>query len=59
MEKISATDARRRFGAFLKRVDEAPLSITKDNREVAVAISSSVYAELVERTRGRDSEPTT
>jgi len=58
MEEISVTGARRQFGTFLKRLNEAPLSITKNNREVAVAISASAYAELLARA-GRDPQTTT
>jgi len=58
MEEISVTGVRRQFGAFLKKVDEAPLSIIKNNKEVAVAISASAYAELLARA-GRDPQATT
>jgi prevent-host-death family protein len=54
MDEIRVTDARRRFGAFLRKVDEAPLSITKGGKEIAVATSAAEYREMLARKAERE-----
>ena len=46
MKIVTATDARKSFGALLTAVKSEPVTIQRTNTDVAVLISSQRYQEL-------------
>lgn len=48
MKTINATEAQKQFGALLDSALNAPISITKHSREIAVLVSSQRFHQLVE-----------
>lgn len=50
MAKMTATDAKNKFGQLLDMAQAEPVAIEKNGREVAYVISAEQYASLVDRT---------
>jgi prevent-host-death family protein len=48
MTSFSATDAKNKFGVVLDAAQRAPVTITKQGRQVAVVLSQADYEHLVE-----------
>ena len=46
MKTITSTEARQNFSAVISTVEENPVTISKQDKEVAVIISSTRYKEL-------------
>jgi len=46
MKTITSTEARKSFSAVISRVEDGPVAISKQDKDVAVIISSSRYKEL-------------
>lgn len=46
MKTITSTEARQSFSSVISEVENEPVSISKQNKEVAVIISSARYKEL-------------
>ncbi len=46
MKTITSTEARQNFSAVISAVEENPVTISKQDKEVAVIISSARYQEL-------------
>jgi len=46
MKTITSTEARQNFSAVISTVEESPVTISKQDKEVAVIISSTRYKEL-------------
>lgn len=46
MKKITSTEARQNFSAVISSVEESPVTISKQDKDVAVIISSDRYQEL-------------
>ena len=46
MDTYSSTDAQRIFGEVLMRSQREPISITKNNKPVAVVVSEDDYQQL-------------
>ena len=46
MKTITSTEARQNFSAVISRVEENPVTISKQDKDVAVIISSARYQEL-------------
>jgi prevent-host-death family protein len=46
MRTITVTDARKRFGALVKAVQQKPLRITRKNRDVVVVVSVEEYKRI-------------
>ena len=47
MAKISATDAKNKFGQVLEMAQAEPVRIQKNGRDVAVVLSSEQYGALI------------
>ena len=50
MAKMTATDAKNKFGQLLDMAQAEPVAIEKNGRDVAYVISAEQYAALVDRT---------
>ncbi len=48
MAKISATDAKNRFGQMLEIAQAEPVHVQKNGRDVAVVLSPEQYRQLVD-----------
>jgi prevent-host-death family protein len=48
VEKVTATDAKNKFGMLIDMAQKSPVAIEKQGRSVAVIISSAEYARLEE-----------
>jgi prevent-host-death family protein len=46
MRTITVTDARKRFGALLKAVQQKPIRITRKNCDVVVVVSVEEYKRI-------------
>jgi len=46
MKTITSTEARQNFSAVISKVEESPVTISKQDKDVAVIISSARYQEL-------------
>ncbi len=51
MSKMSATEARTRFGQLLHMVQTEPVHIVKNGQDAAVVVSADYYAELKAKER--------
>jgi len=47
MKTITSTEARQNFSAIISAVDEEPVTILKQDKSIAVILSSARYKELV------------
>jgi prevent-host-death family protein len=47
MKEITATKARRKWGDFMKSVQEGPVLVSKSGKPGAVALSAELYHQLV------------
>lgn len=46
MKTITSTEARQNFSAVISTVEDTPVTISKQDKDVAVIISSARYQEL-------------
>lgn len=46
MSKISATDAKNKFGQMLEMAQSEPVRIQKNGRDVAVVVSPEQFAQM-------------
>lgn len=46
MQIFTATDAKREFGDILLKVQQSPVSVTRNGKPVAVVVSNEEYKEL-------------
>ena len=46
MKTMTSTEARKDFSAVISTVEEGPVTISKQDKEIAVIISSARYQEL-------------
>lgn len=46
MRRITVSDARKRFGALLKAVQQEPIRITRKDRDVVVVVSLEKYKRI-------------
>ena len=57
MAKISATDAKNRFGELLEMARKEPVEVQKNGRTVGVMLSVEQYEKLVEAGTGGKVRP--
>jgi len=55
MNKISASDAKNRFGQLLDLAQSGPVRIQKNGRDVAIVLSPEEFRRLAETGRGEPS----
>jgi prevent-host-death family protein len=48
MKYLNASDAKREFGELLLRAQHSPIGINKNGKPVAVVLSATEYAKLIE-----------
>ena len=46
METFSASNAKREFGEVLMKVQQSPISVTRNGKPIAVVISDTEYQKL-------------
>lgn len=46
MRTVTATEAKHRFGEYLESAREAPIVVTKNNRDYVVMLSHDAYEKL-------------
>ncbi|MCK5122089.1 MAG: type II toxin-antitoxin system Phd/YefM family antitoxin [Methylococcales bacterium] len=46
MKTITSTEARQNFSAVISALEDSPVTISKQNKDVAVMLSSARYQEL-------------
>ena len=57
MARISATDAKNRFGELLEMARKEPVEVQKNGRTVGVMISVDQYEKFVEASGGANVRP--
>lgn len=57
MARISATDAKNRFGELLEMARKEPVEVQKNGRTVGVMISVDQYEKFVEASGGSNVRP--
>jgi prevent-host-death family protein len=52
--KISATEAKNRFGAICALAKQGPVLVAKDGRPDTVILSASLYEQLIKSSSGKE-----